>query len=100
MNKAKYRVGIYAHCDPDALEKEKHNSLKQQLRTIHSYTDKMKDAVVVREYIEADGSRDDALKEMISDIDEEIINCVVVRQVAVIGRDYHEAVEFAYKFCP
>ena len=98
---AKYKVGVYAHYDLKAWEKEKHVSLKRQLRTIHSYLEKDPELVVVKEYLdESTGDEDGVLDEMIADIDEGLINCVAVRDVAVIGKAYYHGIDFAQKFCP
>ena len=98
---AKYKVGVYAHYDLKAWEKEKHVSLKRQLRTIHSYLEKDPELVVVKEYLdESTGDEDGVLDEMIADIDEGLINCVAVRDVAVIGKAYYHGIDFVQKFCP
>lgn len=98
---AKYKVGVYAHYDLKAWEKEKHVSLKRQLQTIHSYLEKDPELVVVKEYLdESTGDEDGVLDEMIADIDEGLINCVAVRDVAVIGKAYYHGIDFVQKFCP
>lgn len=98
---AKYKVGVYAHYDPNAWEKEKHVSLKRQLRTIHSYLEKDPELVIVKEYLdESTGNEDGIFENLVADIDEDIIDCIAVRDVAVIGKAYHYGVDFVQKFCP
>lgn len=98
---AKFNVGVYAHYDPKAWEKEKHVSLKRQLRTVHSYLEKDPELKVVKEYLdESSGDEDGVLEDMVADIDEGIINCVAVRDVAVIGKAYYHGIDFVQKFCP
>ena len=98
---AKFKVGVYAHYDPKAWEKEKHVSLKRQLRTIHSYLEKDPELKVIKEYLdESTGDEDGVLDDMVADIDEGIINCVAVRDIAVIGKAYYHGIDFVQKFCP
>ena len=60
---AKYKVGVYAHYDPNAWEKEKHVSLKRQLRTIHSYLEKDPELVIVKEYPDESTGNEDGIFE-------------------------------------
>ncbi|MDD3139935.1 MAG: recombinase family protein [Lachnospiraceae bacterium] len=97
----KYKVGVYAHCDMAAWEKEKHVSLKRQLRTIHSYLEKNPEFVVVKNYLdESTGNEDGILEDLIHDIDEGLIDCIAVRDISVIGKAYHYGIDFVLKFCP
>ena len=100
--KRKYKVGVYAHYDPSSYEEEKHTSLKRQLRTIHSFLDADKDFEVVEEYLDTgDRSSDnEVFEKLLYDIDEYKIDCVVVRSIEVVGRNYQEAVDFLSKYCP
>lgn len=97
---AKYKVGVYAHCDMNAWEKEKHVSLKRQLRTVHSYISKDPELIVVKEYLdESTGNEDGVFEDMIADIDDGLIDCVAVRDISVIGKTYHYGIDFVQKFC-
>ncbi|MCF0185755.1 MAG: recombinase family protein, partial [Bacteroidaceae bacterium] len=97
----KYKVGVYVHFDPAAWEEEKHVSLKRQLRTIHSHIEKDPELEVEKTYLDENTGNDSAVfDEMIEDIDEGLIDCVVVRDVSVIGKSYLHGVDFVRKFCP
>ena len=100
--KRKYKVGVYAHYDPSSYEEEKHTSLKRQLRTIHSFLDGNKEMQVVGEYLDTGdrSGKNEVLEKLLYDIDEYKVDCVVVRSIEVIGRDYQEAIDFLTKYCP
>ncbi len=98
--KKKYKTGLYVHYDPGAFEEEKHFSPKRQLRTLHTTLDRHPELIKVKEYIDLDDSAGDqkVFYEMLQDIYEGKIECLIVRSVSVIGSYFYIAVDFVKKF--
>lgn len=96
----KYNVGVYIHYAPNSWEKEKHFSLKRQLRTLHIYLEKHEDLIMKKEYLDLSDTDDEAVYfEMIEDLERGYIDCVLVREISVIGQTYYHAIDFAQHYC-
>ncbi len=96
-----YKTGLYVHYDPEAFEEEKHFGLGRQLRTLHTTLGRHPELKMVKEYIDLDnvaGSQD-VFYEMIDDIYEGKIDCILVRSVSLIGSHYYHGIDFVKKFC-
>lgn len=98
----KYQVGLYVHHAPGSYEKEKHFSPKQQLRTLHSFLLKQTDMQLVRSYVDyAENYEDEeVIYDLIEDVEAGIINCVIVRELSVLGQSYKHAIDMAERFFP
>ena len=101
-----YKAAVYLRLskgddDLSVLEKQESNSITNQRLLTMSYIDKHKDLKFVKEYLD-DGYTGmnfnrPGLKQMMDDIDDGIIDCIVVKDLSRFGRERIEAGTYLLK---
>lgn len=90
----KYRAGSYARLSKEDGEKAISNSIKNQQILIRNFISEINDMVLLQEYADdgySGGSFErPGIQKMLSDIDQGKINCVVVKDLSRLGRNYIE----------
>lgn len=87
-----YKVGIYLRISNDDGDKGESNSIASQRSIIENFVDKHKDMVVHKEYVD-DGYTGTNFERpgfecLLRDIENHIIDCVVVKDLSRLGRNY------------
>ena len=87
-----YKVGIYLRISNDDGDKIESNSIISQRSIIENFVNKQEDMVIQKEY------RDDGytgtnfnrpgFEQLLCDIESRIINCVIVKDLSRLGRNY------------
>ena len=100
----KYKCGRYLRLSKeDELKKDESSSIASQRMIIESFA-KFQGLEVIKEYIDdgfSGGNFDrPGFKEMIKDIENGVINCVITKDLSRLGRDYIETGEYIEKWFP
>lgn len=96
----KYNVGIYARlsiCN-------KSESIENQIKIVKEYLKNKKDCVITKTYVDKGISGGtfyrNAIKELEEDIETHFINCVAVKDLSRLGRNFIETSYYIEKFLP
>ena len=87
-----YKVGIYLRISNDDGDKGESNSIASQRSIIENFVDKHKDMVIHKEYVD-DGYTGTNFErpgfgQLLRDVENQIIDCVVVKDLSRLGRNY------------
>ena len=87
-----YKVGIYLRLSNDDGDKQESDSISSQRNIIMNYIDRQSDMVFIREFAD-DGYTGTNFKrpgfeELLRDIELGHINCVIVKDLSRLGRNY------------
>lgn len=89
-NRKIYRVGIYTRISVD----NKNNSIENQIELAKEYIKNKKDMMLVGIYIDRAKSGNDfhrkGFDNLMKDIDEDKVNCIIVKDVSRLGRNFIE----------
>lgn len=98
-----YKVGSYLRISVYS-DYTGSNSIKNQRKLVREYVDRFSDLVLVEEYVD-DGNTGTnfdrpAFSRLIADLKQGVINCVIVKDLSRLGRDYIEAGNYIEKVFP
>lgn len=103
VNSKKFLVGNYVRLSVDS-DYTGSDSIENQLKLAEEYISERDDMVIVSEYIDngktGTNFKRPAFDKMMSDIKEEIINCIIVKDLSRFGREYLEAGNYIEKVFP
>lgn len=99
-----YRAGIYLRLSKEDGDKIESNSVQTQRALIHSYIKKQNDIQLVSEKID-DGFSGvtfdrPAFQELLEEIKQGVVNCVIVKDLSRFGRNYIEAGKYIEQIFP
>lgn len=87
-----YKVGIYLRISNDDGDKNESDSIASQRSIVENYVDKHKDMIIHEEYVDDGytGTNFDrpGFERMLRDIENKLIDCVVVKDLSRLGRNY------------
>ena len=99
-----WNVALYARLSREDGDKTESNSITSQKEMIRSYILKHKDMVIIREYIDDGWSGVNfdrpGFKEMMKDIKDKKINCIICKDLSRFGRNYVDAGRYLEKIFP
>jgi DNA invertase Pin-like site-specific DNA recombinase len=99
-----YKVGIYLRLSKDDGYKAESNSIGSQRNLINDYCAKHNNFIIYREYVD-DGCTGTNFNrpgflELLNDIEQGNINCVITKDLSRLGRDYLEMGNYIEKYFP
>ena len=88
-----WKIAIYLRLSNDDGDKDESDSIASQRNLITSYINKyLQDAIIIDEFIDDGftGTNFDrpSFKRMINMIEQEKVNCIIVKDLSRFGRDY------------
>lgn len=103
LNQVEYKVAIYARLSANSSQKDS-DSIVNQVNFIRRYVSKDKNMTIYREYTEDGYSgtnfRRPAFSEMLADARKGYLNCIIVKDLSRLGRDYIETGNYLEKIFP
>lgn len=102
--KNKWICGLYCRLSVEDKHNRESNSIQSQKIILTNHVNNLKDATLEKTYVDDgfSGSNFDrpAFKQMINDIEEGLINCVIVKDYSRFGRDYIDVGYYIEKYFP
>ena len=101
---AGYRAGLYARLSLENEANRERNTIENQMALLKSFVAMKKDIEVAREYFDISKTGTDfdrpGFSEMMQDIREGKINCVIVKDLSRLGRNYVDAGNYIERVFP
>lgn len=102
--KRTYRAGLYLRLSKEDGDKEESNSIESQRNILLRYLDDSNEIEYVKEYVD-DGYTGTnfnrpGFRSMFSDLQKEIINCILVKDLSRFGRNYLDAGKYVQQIFP
>ena len=99
-----YNVGIYLRLSKDNGEKTESDSITNQRNIIKDFCSKYKNFTICKEYID-DGYTGTnfnrpSFKDLIRDIENKEINCVIIKDLSRLGRNYIFSSYYIFNYFP
>lgn len=99
-----YRAGLYARLSFESEGNRDRGTIETQMQLCRKFVDCQEDIVVQREYfdISETGTNFDraGFEEMIEDVKRGVINCIIVKDLSRLGRNYIEAGNYVERVFP
>lgn len=99
----KYLVGVYARLSVE-LDEEQSNSIRIQIELAQAYIEKYNNMEIIDYYIDCGKTgtnfERESFKRMLRDIDVGRINCIIVKDLSRLGRNYIETGNYIEKIFP
>lgn len=90
-----FRAGLYARLSLESGENRERGTIENQMELLKNFVDGADDIVPEREYMDISKTgtnfERDGFEEMMRDIRDGRINCVIVKDLSRLGRNYVEA---------
>lgn len=103
LDQVEYKVAVYARLSGNSSQKDS-NSIVNQVNFIRGYVSKDKNMTIYREYTEEGYSgtnfRRPAFSAMLADAGKGYVNCIIVKDLSRLGRDYIETGNYLEKIFP
>lgn len=104
QEKAVYRAGLYARLSLESGADRERGTIENQMELLKKFVDGADDIVVEREYMDISKTGTDfernGFEEMMRDIRDGRINCVIVKDLSRLGRNYVEAGNYVERVFP
>ncbi len=102
--KTVYRAGLYARLSFESEDNRERGTIETQMKFLHQFVELQDDMVFVKEYydISKTGTNFDreGFEMMMEDIKSGLINCVIVKDLSRLGRNYIESGNFVERIFP
>lgn len=99
-----FRAGLYARLSLESEENRERNTIETQMELLKKFVDQTTDIVVEKEYFDISKTGTDfersGFDEMMQDIRSSRINCVIVKDLSRLGRNYVEAGNYIERVFP
>ncbi len=99
-----FRAGLYARLSLESGANKERGTIENQMRLLKKFVEGADDIVVEREYMDVSKTgtnfERDGFEEMMRDIRDGRINCVVVKDLSRLGRNYVEAGNYVERIFP
>lgn len=99
-----FRAGLYARLSLESEENRERNTIETQMELLKKFVDQTTDIVVEKEYFDISKTGTDfersGFDEMMQDIRSSRINCVIVKDLSRLGRNYAEAGNYIERVFP
>lgn len=99
-----YKVGMYLRLSKEDGKNKESNSISSQRGIIEKYCEQNKDLKIVKEYVDDGFSGTNfnrpGFKQLINDIEDKKINCVITKDLSRLGRDYLDVGGYIQKYFP
>jgi len=99
-----YRAGLYARISFEDEDNRERGTIETQMELIRQFVQCQEDIVVEKEYYDISKTgtnfERDGFQEMMEDIKSGLINCVIVKDLSRLGRNYVEAGNYVERIFP
>lgn len=99
-----FRAGLYARLSLESGENRERGTIENQMELLKNFVDGADDIVPEREYMDISKTgtnfERDGFEEMMRDIRDGRINCVIVKDLSRLGRNYVEAGNYVERVFP
>lgn len=99
-----FRAGLYARLSLESEANRERNTVETQMELLKKFVDQTTDIVVEKEYFDISKTGTDfersGFDEMMQDIRNNRINCVIVKDLSRLGRNYVEAGNYIERVFP
>lgn len=99
-----FRAGLYARLSLESEANKERNTVETQMELLKKFVDQTTDIVVEKEYFDISKTGTDfersGFDEMMQDIRNNRINCVIVKDLSRLGRNYVEAGNYIERVFP
>lgn len=99
-----FRAGLYARLSLESEANRERNTIETQMELLKKFVDQATDIVVEKEYFDISKTGTDfersGFDEMMQDIRNDRINCVIVKDLSRLGRNYVEAGNYIERVFP
>lgn len=99
-----FRAGLYARLSLESDANKERGTIENQMELLKNFVDGTDDIVVEREYMDVSKTgtnfERDGFEEMMRDIGDRRINCVIVKDLSRLGRNYVEAGNYVERVFP
>lgn len=99
-----YHAGLYARLSLESEANRERNTIETQMQLLHTFVDGTKDIVVEKEYFDISQTGTDfersGFEEMIADMRTGRIDCIIVKDLSRLGRNYIEAGNYVERVFP
>ena len=97
-------AALYARLSYESEKNRERNTIETQMVLLHNFVKEQKDIVVVKEYFDISKTgtnfERDGFNEMMQDIKEGTVDCVIVKDLSRLGRNYVEAGSYIERVFP
>lgn len=97
-------AALYARLSFESDKNRERNTIETQMALLHSFADEQKDIVAVKEYFDISKTgtnfEREGFDEMMQDIKDGVIDCVIVKDLSRLGRNYVEAGSYIERVFP
>ena len=97
-------AALYARLSYESEKNRERNTIETQMVLLHNFVKEQKDIVVAKEYYDISKTgtnfERDGFNEMMQDIKEGNIDCVIVKDLSRLGRNYVEAGSYIERVFP
>ncbi|MBP3233137.1 MAG: recombinase family protein [Eubacterium sp.] len=104
QNIVSFRAGLYARLSLESEANRERNTIENQMTLLKSFVAGKKDIEITREYFDISRTGTDfdrpGFSEMMQDIREGKINCVIVKDLSRLGRNYVDAGNYIERVFP
>ena len=102
--KACYKAGLYARLSEESEANRERATIETQMDLLHRFVADSDDIVVEKEYFDISYSGTNfnrpGFEEMVQDMRKGIINCIIVKDLSRLGRDYIETGNYIERVFP
>ena len=99
-----FRAGLYARLSLESEANKERGTIENQMELLKKFVDGADDIVTEREYMDVSKTgtnfERDGFEEMMRDIRDGRINCVIVKDLSRLGRNYVEAGNYVERVFP
>lgn len=99
-----FRAGLYARLSLESVANRERGTIENQMELLKSFVDGTDDILVEREYMDVSQTgtnfEREGFEEMMRDIRDGRINCVIVKDLSRLGRNYVEAGNYVERVFP
>ena len=99
-----YRAGLYARLSNESEEARERGTIETQMKLLHQFVDLQEDIVFEKEYFDVSKTgtnfNREGFENMMADIQDGRINCVIVKDLSRLGRNYIESGNYVERIFP
>ncbi len=99
-----YRAGLYARLSFESEDAKERGTIETQMKLLHQFVELQEDIVVEKEYFDISKTgtnfEREGFVEMMSDVQSGRINCIIVKDLSRLGRNYIESGNYVERIFP
>lgn len=99
-----YRAGLYARLSFESEDAKERGTIETQMKLLHQFVELQEDIVIEKEYFDISKTgtnfEREGFEEMMSDVQSGRINCIIVKDLSRLGRNYIESGNYVERIFP